>query len=75
MDVAIGGIRRGVRAANAAGRPVCVHASLRSFGHVHGGAPTVVDALAPLGVRHLDPPLHAEKIWRVLQRHKEREPR
>ncbi|MBA2632258.1 MAG: xanthine dehydrogenase family protein [Chloroflexi bacterium] len=26
-----------------------------------------IDALAPLGVRHLDPPLHAEKIWRVLQ--------
>lgn len=27
------------------GRPVCVHSSLRSFGPVHGGAPTVVDAL------------------------------
>jgi carbon-monoxide dehydrogenase large subunit len=26
-----------------------------------------IDALAPLGVRHLDPPLHAEKIWRLLQ--------
>jgi carbon-monoxide dehydrogenase large subunit len=25
-----------------------------------------IDALAPLGVRHLDPPLHAEKIWRLL---------
>jgi carbon-monoxide dehydrogenase large subunit len=27
-----------------------------------------IDALAPLGIRHLDPPLHAEKIWRLLQR-------
>jgi carbon-monoxide dehydrogenase large subunit len=35
----------------------------------------VIDALAPLGVRHLDPPLHAEKIWRVLQTYKERGPR
>jgi carbon-monoxide dehydrogenase large subunit len=28
----------------------------------------VIDALAPLGVRHLDPPLHAEKIWRILRK-------
>jgi carbon-monoxide dehydrogenase large subunit len=26
-----------------------------------------IDALAPLGVRHLDPPLHHEKIWRILR--------
>jgi len=26
-----------------------------------------IDALAPLGVRHLDPPLHAEKIWRAIR--------
>jgi carbon-monoxide dehydrogenase large subunit len=26
-----------------------------------------IDALAPLGVRHLDPPLHAEKIWQILR--------
>ena len=25
-----------------------------------------IDALAPLGIRHLDPPLYAEKIWRLL---------
>jgi carbon-monoxide dehydrogenase large subunit len=30
-----------------------------------------IDALAPLGVRHLDPPLHAEKIWRLLARRQE----
>ncbi|MCC6176926.1 MAG: xanthine dehydrogenase family protein molybdopterin-binding subunit [Chloroflexi bacterium] len=26
-----------------------------------------IDALAPLGVRHLDLPLHSEKIWRLLR--------
>jgi len=26
-----------------------------------------IDALSPLGIRHLDPPLHAEKIWRLLR--------
>jgi aerobic carbon-monoxide dehydrogenase large subunit len=25
-----------------------------------------IDTLAPLGIRHLDPPLHAGKIWRLL---------
>jgi carbon-monoxide dehydrogenase large subunit len=29
----------------------------------------VVDALAPLGVRHIDMPLKPEKIWRILQTH------
>ncbi|MBI2460606.1 MAG: molybdopterin-dependent oxidoreductase [Candidatus Rokubacteria bacterium] len=27
----------------------------------------VVDALAPFGVRHLDPPLRPEKLWRAIQ--------
>jgi carbon-monoxide dehydrogenase large subunit len=27
----------------------------------------VVDALSPLGVRHLDMPLQPEKVWRVLK--------
>jgi carbon-monoxide dehydrogenase large subunit len=31
----------------------------------------VVDALAPLGVRHLDMPLKPEKIWRVLQAYRQ----
>jgi carbon-monoxide dehydrogenase large subunit len=31
----------------------------------------VVDALSPLGVRHLDMPLKPEKIWRVLQAHRQ----
>jgi carbon-monoxide dehydrogenase large subunit len=35
------------------------------------GAPTAVanavaDALAPLGVRHVDPPFTAEKLWRLI---------
>ena len=36
-----------------------------------GTLPAIVNAaigaLAPLDVRRLDPPLHVEKIWRVLQ--------
>lgn len=27
----------------------------------------VLDALAPLGIRHLDMPLHAERIWQAIQ--------
>jgi aerobic carbon-monoxide dehydrogenase large subunit len=30
----------------------------------------VVDALSPLGVRHVDMPLKPEKIWRILQEHR-----
>jgi carbon-monoxide dehydrogenase large subunit len=28
----------------------------------------VVDALAPFGIRHVDMPLTAEKIWRAIRR-------
>jgi carbon-monoxide dehydrogenase large subunit len=28
----------------------------------------VIDALSPLGVRHVDMPLTAEKIWRLIDR-------
>ena len=45
MSVQIEEIRAAVRALDVAGRPVVVHASLRSFGHVHGGANTVVEGL------------------------------
>ena len=27
----------------------------------------VLDALAPFGIRHLDMPLHAERIWHAIQ--------
>lgn len=45
QPVILDDIRTAVRAAGLAGRPVCVHASLRSFGWVEGGAQTVVDGL------------------------------
>jgi aminoglycoside 3-N-acetyltransferase len=45
MDVTIRDIRSAVRDLGAAGLPVCVHSSLRSFGHVEGGAAAVVDGL------------------------------
>lgn len=35
-------IRRAVRALGLAGQPLCLHGSLRSFGHIEGGAPAVV---------------------------------
>jgi aminoglycoside N3'-acetyltransferase len=38
-----------VRHLGLSGRPVCVHASLRSFGRVEGGAATVVDGLLTEG--------------------------
>jgi aerobic carbon-monoxide dehydrogenase large subunit len=31
-------------------------------------ANAVMDALTPYGIRHLDLPLTAEKIWRAMQR-------
>jgi carbon-monoxide dehydrogenase large subunit len=31
-------------------------------------ANAVLDALRPFGVRHLDMPLTAEKVWRALRR-------
>jgi carbon-monoxide dehydrogenase large subunit len=33
-------------------------------------ANAVLDALSPLGIRHLDLPLTPEKIWRALQKSK-----
>jgi aminoglycoside N3'-acetyltransferase len=48
-------IQAAVRLANAAGRPVCVHASLRSFGHVQGGAQAVIEGLLAEGCTVLVP--------------------
>ena len=47
--VTLGDIRLATQAAGLAGRPVCVHASLRSFGWVEGGAQTVVNGLLAEG--------------------------
>jgi carbon-monoxide dehydrogenase large subunit len=33
-------------------------------------ANAVLDALSPLGIRHLDLPLTPEKVWRALQKKK-----
>lgn len=48
-------IRRAVRALGLAGRPVCLHSSLRSFGHVAGGAPSVVRSFLEEGCTLLVP--------------------
>ncbi len=51
MAAAVGGgqIRQAIRSLGLAGLPVCVHSSLRSFGHVVGGADTVIDAFLDEG--------------------------
>ena len=54
-SVASAALRRAVRALGLAGRPVCVHASLRSFGWVEGGARTVVGAFLAEGCTVLVP--------------------
>jgi aminoglycoside N3'-acetyltransferase/predicted nucleotidyltransferase len=53
--VTAGRLRRAVRELGRAGRPLCVHASLRSFGRVQGGAPAVVGALLAEGCTVLVP--------------------
>ena len=53
--VTAGQLRRAVRELGLAGRPLCVHASLRSFGPVEGGAPAVVGALLAEGCTVLVP--------------------
>jgi aminoglycoside 3-N-acetyltransferase len=48
-------IQRAARDLGIAGAPVCVHSSLRSFGHVQGGAATVVRGLLEEGCTVLVP--------------------
>jgi len=48
-------IRQAVRDLGLAARPLCVHASLRSFGSVEGGARAVVDGLLAEGCTVLVP--------------------
>jgi aminoglycoside 3-N-acetyltransferase len=55
MSVQSDEIRRTVQAVGATGRPVAIHASLRSFGHVQGGGRTVVEALLAEGCTVLVP--------------------
>jgi aminoglycoside N3'-acetyltransferase len=53
--VALPELRGGIRDLGLARRPVCLHASLRSFGHVEGGADTVVEAFLVEGCTLLVP--------------------
>jgi aminoglycoside 3-N-acetyltransferase len=55
MSVTVDDIRTAVRALDLAGRPLCVHSSLRSFGRVEGGAATVIDGLLAEGCTLLVP--------------------
>jgi aminoglycoside 3-N-acetyltransferase len=48
-------LRGGIRRLSLPGKAVCVHSSLRSFGHVEGGADTVVDAFLAEGCTLLVP--------------------
>lgn len=48
-------IRAAIRTLGLAGKPVCVHSSLRSFGWVEGGAGAVVDAFLAEGCTLLVP--------------------
>ncbi len=45
MTVVLNDIRRAVRVLDLSGRPVCVHSSLHSFGHVERGATTLLQGL------------------------------
>jgi len=44
MMARLADIRRGIEELGLAGLPVCVHSSMRSFGHVEGGADAIIDA-------------------------------
>jgi aminoglycoside N3'-acetyltransferase len=55
VPVTVEDIRRAVQVAGLSARPLCVHASLRSFGQVDGGAGTVVQGLLDEGCTVLVP--------------------
>lgn len=58
-------IAKAVHALGLAGRAVCVHSSLRSFGRVEGGARTVIDALLGEGCTLMVPTFSstAYEVW------------
>ncbi len=55
MSVAMRDVYAAAHTLGLAGRPLCVHASLRSFGWVAGGAPTIVAGLLEAGCTLLVP--------------------
>lgn len=48
-------IRKAIRDLGLSSTPICVHSSLRSFGHVEGGADTVLDSLLAEGCTVMTP--------------------
>lgn len=48
-------IQAAIRLVGLTGKPVCIHSSLRSFGHVAGGADTLIDAFLDAGCTVLVP--------------------
>ncbi len=55
MSVAMRDVYAAAHALGLSGRPLCVHASLRSFGWVEGGAPTIIAGLLEAGCTLLAP--------------------
>lgn len=55
MSVTHYDIRTAVQTLELSRQPVCIHASLRSFGHVAGGVQTVVDAFLDEGCTLMAP--------------------
>jgi aminoglycoside N3'-acetyltransferase len=49
MSVTLEDIHTAITQMDLVGQPLCVHASLRSFGHIQGGAQTVVEGLLQQG--------------------------
>src|SRR5688500_17845796 len=55
MTVTRTDITAAIRRVGLSGQAVCAHSSLRSFGHVEGGARTVIDAFLAEGCTHMVP--------------------
>ena len=53
--VTIEGISEAISSVGLAGRPLCAHSSLRSFGYVEGGPSTVIDGILDAGCTVLVP--------------------
>ncbi|MDA0745606.1 MAG: AAC(3) family N-acetyltransferase [bacterium] len=68
--ITLSDIQKNLRDVDLSGTPICLHSSLRSFGWVEGGAPSVVEAflleectlLVPAFTTHyiVDPPAHLQ---------------
>lgn len=61
-SVSVDDIESAVRALDLDGSPICVHSSLRSFGHVEGGADAVVDGFLAAGSTLLVPSFTPHRV-------------